>query len=149
MSLLQCSLFCVWFPNEAWWHLLDEPNSSGPISLDSASRNFFFPLSRCSLHLDLGSLTHMWKTINTLCVKGSLTYRALNRVFMVTEFLNLVGKWHEDFDLPPRIFSMKEHAVLISVCDYSFLFGGHLSQCFRHTHNKEEIWNTETHYWQK
>lgn len=147
MSLLQCSLFCVWFPNESWWHLLDEPNSSEPISLDSASsvrRGGIFPRqvfpSPGPGFLD----TYMKDLKHPLCqtifdLQGS-------KSSLVTEFINLDMK---------TLISRQEFSQWKSTpCSSRFVIihsfsGGHSSHCFHRTQNKEEIWNTEAHYWQK
>lgn len=58
--LLQCSLLCVWFPNNSIWHLLDLPNRYGPFlgfGFDSQTRRNFLPGS-CSLHLDSELIPH-------------------------------------------------------------------------------------------
>lgn len=83
MSLLPCSLFCVWFPNEPRWHLLDEPNSSEPSSLDSAlsARRGGIFTWQVFPSPGPGFLTHV-KAHKHPFVTRCLTYRALDRVLL-------------------------------------------------------------------
>lgn len=118
--LPQCSLLCVWFPDNSIWHLLDEPKRSESFlgfDLDSqTSRNFsswqLFP----SPGLWLIPRHKYERYINNLCIKYSSAYKDLIKHFFSVKIQCLCWELKTDWSSSNYFLTcFKEHGS-------SFLF---------------------------